>query len=412
MTGETMINNIGTTFAVSFNVEIVGVSGSTGITLISCSKTNDTATIDVNAGNTITIFASVVPEVSGTTYTFLWTSKPDCFGNTFNVSSVSFQITGICKLPIQVGTELIISGQKLTCFLIFRTKTLAAISIDVSVDGQTMYNPTCCGTICVTQNANVILTVASDVETPNYQWYICNTPIGQTGQIYQPDTSVIGNISYSVIVSPTNSQNVLFCNITISTLPPINPQIEAIINCNSSQILTCGSTLYVCQDDVLSLSILPTPGCITNYIYVWNLSDTLIATTQSIIVCTNVPNVYNYNVFQINCCNIEITSYCSITLIVSPKVTIVPIKNDIIIPFTCGKSIKIKQCDELYLLAQTNDKVVWTKDKKIISTSPLIKIKTKHLGKFVYSVRISSNGQKHKECSSCSICSTTIKIKK
>ena len=448
----------------TFDVTITTPQGSITRITIPCVSPGFPPTIDVDIGDVITVLAN---PPTHDLYTFLWDASNGTtklcstmfprYDNplTFTISKSS---DNMCLPPIQLTVQITdIDSVILYCGLIFGTKTLpiTVASIDVSVDGNTGLYSTCCGSICVKQNANVILTANTGLLNPTYQWYICNSPIvGQTDKIYQPDTSMIGSISYTIMIEPTSSQNssdVFFCNITINTLPPINIQIGAIVNCSPKKILTCG--LEVCQGDVVSLSVIlhstithdviphstithdviphstithdvilhstithdviphstithdVIVGYAANYIYQWILNGELIATTESIIVCTDVPNVYSYTVQQTYCCNIQIYSICVITLTVLPKVSIVPIRNDVIIPYS--KNITAKQCDILYLFADSNNRIVWKRNGKNISSSQLINVKTKHRGKSIYSVEIIKN-----EKELCSACSMIVDIVK
>lgn len=153
-----------------------------------------------------------------------------------------------------------------------------------------------------------------------------NAPIliGGTGQIYQPSISAIGSISYSVIIGQSggtleNLSSTLFCNITINTVSPISAQISAMVNCSPGQTLAYGATLNVCQGDIVSLSALPNSGCDNSYTYQWLVDGTVIATTQSIIVCNDVPDTHTYSVLIAYCCDIAIFTLCSIIVLVSPK---------------------------------------------------------------------------------------------
>ena len=86
------------------------------------------------------------------------------------------------------------------------------------------------------------------------------------------------------------------------------------------------------------------------------------------------------------CCNIAINTSCSV---VSPKVTIVPIRN-----------ITVDQCDKLYLLAKIGENVVWLHDNKIVSIVP-----------FTYSVQLVSE-ETSVMCSACAACSIVVNVLK
>lgn len=311
--------------------------------------------------------------------------------------------------------------ESLYCVLDFQiNKELLEISMGVSVNGQTAFYPSCCGSFCVEQDDVVILTAHGIIANPVYQWFMCNAPIliGGTGQTYQPNTSTVGSILYTFILGQSGATisdptSTLFCNITLNVVAPITPSISAIVNCSFGQILACDSTLNVCEGDIVSLSALPNSDCNNSYLYQWLVDGTEISTNQSITVCDEAPGTYTYDVLILYCCNIAINTQCSIVIVVSPKVTIVPIKNGTSIPFTCGDEIDVDKCDKLYLLAQTSEKsnVVWLRDNKIISTDPLIEVNTKHAGKFNYSVQIISE-ENLVGCSPCTTCSTVVNVKK
>ena len=357
----------------------------------------------------------------GTTYSYNWSVSPsyvEVIGPTYG-TTLHFRIVAPAgSFAVSYTLTDVTSKTSISCQIVFQVKeTLTIIGIGVLLDGQPFFYPSCCGTICIPQNSNIILTANGVIRNPIYQWFVCNAPIlvGGTGQTYQPNTSTIGTVSYSFILGQSGATlndpaGTLFCDITINILPPISAEINATINCSAAQTLACGETLNICQGDIISLTALPVSECNNSYTYQWMLDGTVIATTQSITVCNNIPDTYTYYLFISYCCNIAINTSCSVVMVVSPKVTIVPIRNNIAVPFSCD-GITVDQCDKLYLLAKTGENVVWLHDNKIVSIVPLIEIKTKHVGKFTYSVQLVSE-ETSVMCSACAACSIVVNVLK
>lgn len=410
-----------------FDITVTEPDGSTTTySDVTCSG----ATIQVNGSDMVEVFAHPTFDLP-----IVWSATPyNCAGYALGPGSpnFSFLVTAGHSFSCTQSSILLTYTETfnpvgntntgtvgVTCNISFQIgKSLIPISIAVSENGQTFPYSSCCSSICVVQNSDIILTGNIIIANPIYQWFMCNAPIliGGTGQTYQPSTSTIGSITYTVVFGQSGSTvsdplSTLFCSITINTVAPIDISINAMINC-SGQSLACGSTLNVCQGDIVSLSVLPSSDCNNSYIYQWSSGSTSFANTQSITIC-NDPGTYTYYALVSYCCNIGINAICSITLVVSPKVTIVPIRNGTSVTFTCGDEINVDQCDKLYLLAQTSEKVsiVWLHNNKIVSTEALLEVKTKHVGKFDYVVQLVSE-ESSIICSPCATCSAVVNVKK
>lgn len=332
------------------------------------------------------------------TYTFLWT-LPN--GETSNSQTIMVNTLdlGTFTYQVQIGTGATTCG-----YIIYDIKIIvsADVSITATVDNTILSSY---GTICVTTNTMLTLTVSSCITNSLYQWYKDNNAIdGATNNIFIPDTGTTDNSVYIVTISTSTSFIfVTFCSITVNIVNPINAQIETSVNSEPSEIVPHNSTIHVNQGTVVTLMALPVSNDKTTYNYQWRLEGINYSTSQSITIYDNLMGTYNYTV-TVSYANLQCSSCsCNITLVISLAANIIPIINDETQQPICNGSLVVHQYDKVRLLAKsTNQNVhyLWScgmseaqSDEKIISTKTLIKVNTKKSARLFYTLIVISNSE-------------------
>ena len=358
---------------------------------------NSTLTVDL--GDVVTLEALPSPDCS-ISYSYQWTLNGLPYSTSqfiiIPTCSPSFSPTSIYSVTISNCCDSLIGS---TCSITLAvTHSNITASIEASVNGVTQM-PACSSTLTVDLGDVVTLEAFPSPDCSisySYQWTLNSLPYSTSQFIIIPTcspsfptTSVYGVTVSNCCDSLINST----CSVTLSVPQPgITASIEATVN-GTTQTPPCGSTINVNQDDVVTFSALPSsPSCTTNYSYQWLLNGSSYSTSQTIVASTSSTGSNTYSVTVSSCCNPSNSSSCDEILVISPMITIIAIRNGIVDPIIDG-SITVNRCDKLYLVAETCDQnvnTVWTLNEKIVSISPLVRVKTNCIGEFVYIVSIVS----------------------